>query len=81
MRAVIKVSSSEARARLSELLARVADGERVVICKHNQPVAELRHFSEARTEPRKLGLARGEVHIPDSFFDPLPDEILRSFGS
>ena len=28
-------------------------------------------------EPRPIGLGKGLVEIPDSFFDPLPDELLR----
>jgi prevent-host-death family protein len=31
----------EAKAKLSELLERVAKGERVTITKHNQPIADL----------------------------------------
>ncbi len=29
--------------------------------------------------PRPIGLGKGLVHIPDSFFDPLPEELLRLF--
>ena len=31
------------------------------------------------TEPRPVGLGKGLVEIPDSFFEPLPEEILRLF--
>ena len=27
-------------------------------------------------EPRPIGLGKGLAHIPDSFFDPLPEELL-----
>ena len=30
-------------------------------------------------EPRPVGLGKGLVRIPDSFFDPLPEELLRLF--
>ncbi len=30
-------------------------------------------------EPR-IGVAKGEFVVPDSFFDPLPDEILDGFS-
>jgi hypothetical protein len=30
-------------------------------------------------EPR-IGAAREEFVVPDSFFEPLPDEILKAFG-
>ena len=28
---------------------------------------------------RPIGLAKGDFEVPDSFFDPLPDEILHAF--
>ena len=31
--------------------------------------------------PRPVGLGKGLAHIPDSFFAPLPEEILDSFES
>ena len=30
-------------------------------------------------EPRPTGLGEGLVQIPDSFFDPLPEDLLRLF--
>ena len=30
-------------------------------------------------EPRPIGLGKGLVRIPDSFFDPLPEDLLRLF--
>jgi prevent-host-death family protein len=73
------VNIHEAKAQLSELIERVAAGESVVICKRNQPVAELRPVAGQRTEPRPFGLAKGLVEIPDSFFEPLPPEDLEAF--
>jgi prevent-host-death family protein len=78
---MIVVNIFEAKAKLSEFLDLAARGERVLICKRNRPVAELRAVESARTEPRPIGLARGRLTIPDAFFDPLPDEVLEAFGS
>ncbi len=78
---MIVINIHEAKARLSEYLDAVAGGERVVICKRNRPVAELRAVEQARTEPRPLGGAKGQVTIPPSFFDPMPDEFLDAFES
>ena len=75
---MIVINIHEAKAKLSEFLDAVAAGERVVICKRNRPVAELRAVEEKRTEPRPLGGAKGIV-IPPSFFDPLPDDFLDAF--
>ena len=77
---MIMVNIHEAKSKLSEFLDAVAAGERVMICKRNQPVAELRAVEQKRTEPRPLGGAKGIV-IPPSFFDPMPDEFLDAFES
>jgi prevent-host-death family protein len=76
---MILVNIYEAKAKLSEYLARVAAGESVVICKHNRPVAELRPVAATRTEPRPFGLAADTFEVPDSFFEPLPDDEIEAF--
>ena len=77
---MIMVNIHEAKAKLSEYLEAVARGEQVVICNHNRPVAELRAIpAQAATTPRPIGLAKGQVVIPASFFDPLPDDLLDAF--
>jgi len=73
------VNIYEAKAKLSEFLDLAARGERVLICKRNRPIAELRAVESVRTEPRPIGLARGHVTVPDSFFQPLPDDMLDAF--
>ena len=77
---MIMINIHEAKAKLSEYLDAVAKGERVLICKRNQPVAELRAVEQKRTEPRTIGGVAGIV-IPPSFFDPMPDEFLDAFES
>jgi prevent-host-death family protein len=74
------VNIYEAKAKLSEFLDLASKGERVLICKRNRPVAELRAVESVRTEPRPIGLARGQMIVPDSFFQPLPDDMLDAFG-
>jgi len=74
------VNIYEAKAKLSEFLDLAAQGERVLICKRNRPIAELRAVESVRTEPRPIGLARGLAAVPDSFFYPLPDDMLDAFG-
>jgi len=73
-----KVNIFEAKARLSECIDAVQKGEQVVICRRNRPVAELRAITMARTRPRPLGGAK-DLEIPESFFEPLPDDVLNAF--
>jgi len=76
---MIVVNIFEAKAKLSEYLDMAAQGERVLICKRNRPVVELHAVQSARTTPRPLGLGRGRLTVPSSFFEPLPDDVLRGF--
>jgi len=73
-----KVNVFEVKAKLSEYLDRATRGERIVICRHNRPVAELRAIEAVRTEPRPIGPLPGRptFEVPASFFDPLPQEEL-----
>jgi prevent-host-death family protein len=78
---MIVVNIHEVKAKLSEYLEAVAKGERVLICKRNQPVAELRAVEQKRTEPRLIGGGPYHFEVPDSFFEPMPDEFLDAFES
>jgi prevent-host-death family protein len=73
-----KVNIFDVKARLSEYLDRAAGGERIVICRHNKPVAELRPIAETRTVDRPIGPIPGHptFEVPASFFEPLTDEEL-----
>ena len=72
---MIVVNIFEAKAKLSEYLDMAAHGERVLICKRNRPVVELHAVESARTTPRPVGLARGRMTVPPSFFEPLPEDV------
>ncbi len=76
---MIVTNIHEAKAKLSEFLDAVAGGERVVICKRNRPVAELRAVAATRTELRPVGGAHGRLLVPASFFEPLSDDDLDAF--
>ena len=75
---MIMVNIFEVKAKLSEYLEAVARGERVMICKRNRPIAELRPVDAAPVE-RRLGTAIGSVTMPPAFFEPLSDDLLDSF--
>ena len=74
-----KVNIHEVKARLSALIDRVAEGETLVICRRNVPVAELRPLPRARSRKRPIGLARGTFELPGAFFEPLPDDVVAGF--
>jgi len=78
---MIKTSVADAKAKLSEFLDRAVSGERIVICRHNKPIAELRGYDDAPARPRPIGPLPGRptFEVPSSFFEPLPDDELEAW--
>lgn len=71
------VNVHEAKTQLSRLLARVEAGEEVVIARRGEPVARLVGCNpRSRRQPDVL---KGKVVIPESFFDPLPEDELSAW--
>ena len=71
------VNVHQAKTQLSRLLARVEAGEEIVVARWGKPVARLVPF-EPRGE-RRPDVLKGKAAVPDSFFDPLPEEELKSW--
>ena len=78
-RVVKHINIHDAKTNLSRYLAELTPGEALVLCNRNQPVAELRSLRAKAVRKPRIGVARGEFEVPDSFFEPLPDEILKAF--
>lgn len=76
---MITLNLYQAKAHLSECIAQAEAGVTVVICKRNKPVAELRAIPQPQKKPRPIGLLKGQFHVPEAFFEPLPDEIFAAF--
>jgi len=73
------VNVHEAKARLSELLNLLEQGETIVICRRNRPVAELRRYSGGGS-PRPIGLCPELPPLSEAFFEALPEDWLESFS-
>ncbi|HZO54462.1 MAG TPA: hypothetical protein VFB63_17250 [Bryobacteraceae bacterium] len=73
-----RVNMHDAKTNLSRYVDELAPGDTLVLCNRNEPVAEIRKIDKKK-RLRRIGVAKGELFLPDSFFDPLPDEILRAF--
>ena len=69
----------QAKTHLSRYVARVAAGETIILCRRNQPVAEIRPLPQATAQARPFGLAKGAFSVPPSFFEPLPDDEMAAF--
>lgn len=70
------VTIHKAKTELSKLIARVEQGEEIVIARGSQPVARLVPLGKKRPVAEALGIWK-DLKIPDSFFEPLSEEELR----
>jgi prevent-host-death family protein len=71
------VNMHEAKSSLSKLVAKVAEGEEVVIAKAGKPVAKLVKYVEPSGR-RKLGGLEGKIWIADDF-DETDQELVDLF--
>lgn len=76
---MIRINIHEAKTHLSRYLARLERGETIVLCRRNVPIAEIRPLPARPVEPRPIGLAKGRITVPPSFFEPLPTELVEAF--
>lgn len=72
------VNIHEAKTHLSRLLARVEKGEKIVIARAGEPIAELVLLRGGRRR-RRFGADAGLFSVPDDFDAPLPDDVLNDF--
>ena len=74
----VQVNIHEAKTHLSKLLARVREGEEVIIAKAGKPVARLIPVVEQPVR-RVPGSAKGKLMIAPDFDAPLPEAVLKTF--
>jgi prevent-host-death family protein len=65
------ITIHEAKAKLSELIARALRGEEVIIARRNTPLIRLVPFSQG-VGKRTLGTAKGRIRIHEGF-DEIPE--------
>lgn len=76
---VKRANIHDAKTNLSRYLSELKPGEVLVLCNRNRPVAELRTLKKKSVGKPRIGVAKGEFEVPDSFFEPLPEELLKAF--
>lgn len=74
----VTVNIHDAKTHFSRLLARVGEGEEVIIAKAGNPIARLIPIGK-RPKQRIPGSAKDKVVISEDFNEPLPDSILEAF--
>jgi prevent-host-death family protein len=70
----------QAKTQLSKLIAAALEGEEVVIARADKPVVRLTPVAPVKRK-RVFGAFKGQFHVTDAFFEPLPeDELARWNG-
>ena len=72
------VNLQDAKTHLSRYVDDVEQGEVVILCRHNKPIAEIRSIERPEEGTPEFGIYDGFGVSPE-FFEPLPDDLLRAF--
>ena len=72
------INIHSAKTQLSKLIEAAERGEEVIIARAGKPVAKLVALQNQKPA-RKAGSMNGRFEVPDSFFEPLPQDILDAF--
>ncbi len=76
---MIRLNIHEAKTHLSRYLARIEEGESILLCRRNVPIAEIRPLPKERRRPGRPGHWAGKFEVTKAFFEPLPDDLLDAF--
>jgi len=80
---MINLNINEIKTHFSSYISKVRSGETVIVCKRNVPIAEIKPIVALPNKKRPIGLAGKEYpdfQIGDTFFEPLPDDIIAAFN-
>ncbi len=79
---MIQSNINEIKTHLSKYLDKVSQGETVIVCKRNIPIAEIKPIKRNLKKARPVGLARKkypDFELTDECLEPLPDDVIASF--
>ena len=63
---------SDAKARFSEIVEQVVNGDEIIVTRMGRPVVRISRFVRS-AEPRKLGDLAGQIRMSEDFDDWPPD--------
>jgi prevent-host-death family protein len=70
------VTIDTAGGNLAKLIEQALRGEEVIIAEDGKPMVRLVPVAAPQGK-RRFGALRGQLHVPDSFFEPLSEEELK----
>src|SRR5436853_608139 len=68
------INIHQAKTNLSQLIEKALRGENVIIAKAGKPIVKLGAYKE-KLKPRKPGLLKGKISIPNNFTDEDPEMV------
>jgi antitoxin (DNA-binding transcriptional repressor) of toxin-antitoxin stability system len=74
-----RLNMHEAKTHLSRELAALEPGEVIIICRNNEPVAELRALPRPLRRRRPWGPDRARLEVPADINEALPHEELAAW--
>jgi prevent-host-death family protein len=77
---MIKLNLNEIKTQFSKYIEMVEDGEVVVVCKRNVPVAEIRSIATREKKKPELGWAAGAFEVPKDFKELPEAELIQWTG-
>ena len=69
----MKVSVYEAKSKLSQMINKALEGEEVVITRNGKETVKLVPATNGDNKNAWIGMWKGQISVPDSFFDPLDE--------
>ena len=79
-RSSLQVNVHEAKTQLSKLLAKVEQGEEVIIARDGKPIAKLVPFRAPVKKRLRVGDWKGRIWMSPDFDAPLSDEEHEEWG-
>lgn len=77
---MIMLNIHEAKTHLSKHIENLLQkGTKIVLCRRNQPVAEIVALKSKVQAKRRFETASDLVSVSEEFFTPLPDELREHF--
>ena len=76
---VVSLDMADPNLSLLKHVASLKPGDRIVLCRGGRPEVEIRHCANQSDDSRKRNFGEGVAEVPDSFFEPLPDDIIDAF--
>jgi antitoxin (DNA-binding transcriptional repressor) of toxin-antitoxin stability system len=74
-----QVNIHEIKANFAKYLGKVAQGETLIICKHNKPFVQMSPLQKPKPVKRILGSGKGSLKVSPDCFEPWPKDYLDFF--